>query len=205
MLFDVRARSRRRCAKLGASVPRDLPRVEFQSVRPAEDIAFRSVILYVMVGLAEPAVDPIRLVNWLKCECLFAKSTIRERGLIESAGRGCLSEQDVVNLSWLREAWVVLLWSCSVTDWPGPPSETASLSHLFAITPPEVEIADFVARARLRDTREFHQQLDFYYCLHHALRSGQQIDVSMSVVTERRRALEWVLSDEEWDDVSLDT
>jgi hypothetical protein len=70
---------------------------------------------------------------------------------------------------------------------------------------------DFRAVAASRSPEDLIAACDLAYCLHWAIvqRSldGQRAigKVPPYVIMERRRALEWILSREHWDEVSLDT
>ena len=69
---------------------------------------------------------------------------------------------------------------------------------------------EFRKKAVLRDPREVVAQCDLAYCLHwgviHAELSGKrQRAIKSYMIIERRRALEWMVSDDPWDELSLDT
>ncbi|WP_037586448.1 DUF4272 domain-containing protein [Stenoxybacter acetivorans] len=63
----------------------------------------------------------------------------------------------------------------------------------------------------LRDSIEVAQMWDVYYCMHWSMVeervNGIVIERNINVwtVIERRRALEWALSNDAWDEISLDT
>ena len=68
----------------------------------------------------------------------------------------------------------------------------------------------FRGRLDLRPREEMLVQLDAAYCFHWAWRDARLSLKRMRVnheiiVGERRKALEWIMSDEAWDDVPLDT
>ncbi len=71
--------------------------------------------------------------------------------------------------------------------------------------------SDYRNDARLRLSSEAFEALDLAYCLHWAVVDAQLNGRSSPrsndayIIVERRRALEWMMSDVEWDDVSLDT
>lgn len=64
---------------------------------------------------------------------------------------------------------------------------------------------------KLRSETELLEKADLAYCLHWAIRDAELNgnptpgSVPARVVVERRRALEWMLGEESWDDASLDT
>lgn len=69
----------------------------------------------------------------------------------------------------------------------------------------------FKNSCKLRSIEEIVSMCDLYYCLHWASRQAELEQKQLSLVLssidikERRRALEWMLCDEEWDKVQLDT
>jgi len=69
----------------------------------------------------------------------------------------------------------------------------------------------FQAGLKLRSAADLLQAADLAYCLHWAIRDAELNGnvapgrVPPEVVVERRRALEWMMGDEYWDDVNLDT
>lgn len=70
--------------------------------------------------------------------------------------------------------------------------------------------AAFRGKAVLRDSEEVIAKCDLAYCLHwgvvHAGLTGKlKKAIRPYVIVERRRSLEWLLSDESWDEVALDT
>jgi hypothetical protein len=70
---------------------------------------------------------------------------------------------------------------------------------------------NFIHSASLRSEAEILEALDLTYCLHWALvdeelwQKPKDHDVSGYVIVERRRALEWLVANDQWDEISLDT
>jgi hypothetical protein len=70
---------------------------------------------------------------------------------------------------------------------------------------------DFRTKANPRPLEQVAAACDLAYCLHWAIRQSELSDkrppgnLKPYVVVERRRALEWLLSKEAWDEVPLDT
>ncbi|MCG8543941.1 MAG: DUF4272 domain-containing protein [Alphaproteobacteria bacterium] len=71
--------------------------------------------------------------------------------------------------------------------------------------------ASFRARAKLRGLDEIVSACDLAYCLDWAVVEASLGNKELPgpigpyVITQRRRALEWMLAAEDWDEVSLDT
>lgn len=65
--------------------------------------------------------------------------------------------------------------------------------------------------ASMRPIESILSELDLAYCLNWALRElsirGRRIlgPVKSHIVLERRTALEWIVSDEDWEEITLDT
>lgn len=74
------------------------------------------------------------------------------------------------------------------------------------------EMADKIdPDVKIRSVREILEMLDLYYCIDWAIKNELIISkrspgkLPYIVIRERRKALEWIVSDNDWDDVSLDT
>lgn len=71
--------------------------------------------------------------------------------------------------------------------------------------------ASFRGAAQVRPLQDLVAACDLAYCLHWAIRDSQLRNtkvpgkVAVHVIEERRQALEWLLTDEPWDEISLDT
>ena len=70
---------------------------------------------------------------------------------------------------------------------------------------------DYKAHAKTRSIDQIVSACDLAYCLHWAVADANLRSkpipghVDAHIIVERRRALEWMLSSDDWDDVSLDT
>ena len=138
----------------------------------------------------------------------------KERLLIENSKtkEGCQNEltmQDVTDVGWTYEAYWSIVWALDlITD--------KELSDASKICNGERAIAlmSIVANptGHLRDTDKLLDMLDLFYCYHWAC-VNKRIDpntkignLNPEVVWERRRGLEWLISEEkDWFDISLDT
>lgn len=64
-----------------------------------------------------------------------------------------------------------------------------------------------------RRREELAAELDFHYCLHWHAREAELHDredslpapIDQELVRERRRPLEWLFADEDWEEITLDT
>jgi len=93
-------------------------------------------------------------------------------------------------------------------------SRPLQLLHTFTLYPDtteDVTTEAFKRGLKLRDKSEVVSKADLAYCLHWAVRhaeingQGTPGKVPANVVAERRRALEWMMGQDDWDEVTLDT
>lgn len=132
--------------------------------------------------------------------------TLAERVVVEAAEP---TDEQVIESSWALEAVNVLAWAIGVTPglpWPNSLCDLHGTIDAVRFAAPHEELA-------AKPLVEVLDQADLHYRLHWACRQCVQVegkpppgDVDPSVVLERRRALEWLISDQcGWDDVDLST
>ena len=87
-------------------------------------------------------------------------------------------------------------------------------NNLIALYPDiknKASASEFRAKSNLRSMEEIVEKCDLAYCLHWAITDAQlanrrsPINIGTHVIIERRRALDWILCDQDWEEVSLDT
>lgn len=117
-------------------------------------------------------------------------------------------------LQWQVEALWSLTWAASYHN---NLDFSRSCSKDFVFIFPDLKnlepSVNFLTSYSIRSTNEIARMLDIAYCLHWAVREmqiqGKQQKLSRQVhdqvIIERRRGLEWLVGEEDWDDVSLDT
>jgi hypothetical protein len=210
MPFTQRKKVLKEIANFGIElkIPSHLPTVSEKLKKTAKDIAERITQLYSLVGLAEDEVDNIKIKKWLDEEGLFNSLDTGEKALFEKAD-GRLAQEDKVKLSWYREPLFVLAWTIHLVNVLPPPNEEVTLVNLFAKMPPAIPTGKFLANATLRNTKELLYQLDLYYCLHWLIVEYGEKEIKgyikKNIVIDRRLALEWIFSNERWNDITLDT
>ena len=179
-------------------------------VRDAQATARRALVLNAMLQIAFNA--PISVIgNWISGNGLDGELSHSERKILEKTD-GDLTEQECTNLRWYIEALWALAWASGNVenlDFNKPVgNELASLM-------PNLRVNEsgeaFMNRAKLRPRLELFRMTDLYYRLHWWTKTAQlhgkpSGDVSLDIVLERRKALEWLLNDNgDWDDVDLST
>lgn len=182
-------------------------------VRAADEILRRARARLVYFMRSQFAMDNVPLAEYRAAMDemkAWGDLSPEEREVVEA---GTLSPQQMADSSWAIEACVPLVWAIGLLpelSWPDGKCDARS-------------VVDTIRRARLsgggdgeeveaRPLGEVLDQTDLYYRLHWACRQLVQLErkgpppgVDPSVVIERRRALEWMVGAEEWDEVGMGT
>ncbi|WP_024470439.1 DUF4272 domain-containing protein [Treponema pedis] len=137
-------------------------------------------------------------------ECLFEK----EQRLFD----GTYSEQDAIDVCWTYEAYWSLVWALGLVEDISYTNTICDVERAIKLVGDTDGKEAFKAQCRLRDIEEILDMLDLHYRYHWAteekrLRSETEIkDLNPEIVMERRRGLEWLISEEnDWFDISMDT
>lgn len=204
----IRLRSLKEAARLGYEVAAELPLSDFDvKARDGDELVDRCLILHALIAVSYGF--PREAVNaWLAQEGLLGAASGSERRYLVEAGDAADDEF----YRGLSESVWALVWSLGMVsklDFTKPcPND---LVRMLPNLKTGESSSTFRARARRRATEELLAAADLAYCLHWAVTDaglrGEQPPgrVPAWVIVERRRALEWTLSDEGWDEVPLDT
>ena len=201
-----RAQSVERAAKAGIMIPPTLPLLETSlRVRSQGEAVGRLFCLHAVVA-ASYGFDKVRALDWLRQECLDTMLIDAELSFLQSGNGNPQVFQPQVEGMW------ALAWALSLVEhldfWK-------DCDDRFVTFMPNLKIGEKIGetqrKVRLRHDDDLASACDLAYCLHWAVRQaalqGKQPPARLKahVVVERRRALEWLLSDERWDVPSLDT
>ncbi|MBO9500867.1 DUF4272 domain-containing protein [Brevundimonas sp. A19_0] len=147
-----------------------------------------------------------RAQAWLDGEGLQPALTAEERAFLSGSNVRELFQTQVEG-AWAL-AWALRLVP-TLDPWVGADDGFVRLLPNLKTNESSRRIRDLAAT--LRATDEILAALDLSYCLHWGVRQATVAGLPTPaglieyVVVERRRALEWLFSDEEWDDLTLDT
>ncbi len=200
---DVKAVSNAQLQELGIVTNDELPTMDvIEELEPqtARDVARRALVLIYVLGLGFGA-KPLKLKKALTDYSLWDYVTDAERALLNKKN---LNEQDRINAQWLIEDVQALAWCLGLVElkpFEHYDDDIASQFPKLYTSPKE-----FILGATLRPYEEMYQQADFHYRLHWVAQNGVEesddFHVSVSLIQERRRALEWVIGvDQDWDSV----
>lgn len=202
---SIKERSEQQILAAGGRICDWLPHLEERKLRSLEEIDGRMLTLHAMLQIAFGA-PPEVIADWLEENELSAHLAPSERAILE---RGSVTEQEKKNLYWYLEALWTMAWVLGMIE--GLPFDEPVGSQLASLLPnlQEWEEPDATrARMRLRSYDEVYAMLDLYFRLHWFTRdchlTGQDSGkISLDIIMERRKALEWALDPERrsWDEV----
>lgn len=201
----IREETVQEARRLGYEVSSELPLLDFNlRLRDEDEVARRCLARYAAVAVAY-GFDRGRARDWLKCEGLAEALATSERDFLDG--------QDDVDppKAGVESLWA-LCWALGfVASLDFGQICGDELISLFPDLRAGDEPRQFFTRARLRPLAQIAAAVDLAYCIHWSITqtamssekgSGQ---VPVYVIVERRRTLEWLVGDESWDRVSLDT
>lgn len=203
----VRAESLATASSLGYEVLPSLPLFENAvCIRNKEAVLTRTLTLYAVIACSY-GLEQQKALTWLEHEGYTEYLTSREQNFLTES-------VDVIgyNFMYQVESLWALAWGLSLVDALNFSRECDDnfvelLPNLHSLQ----SSREFRSRVILRSVDEVMAKCDLAYCLHWSVRQNMLDNkilpgtVPPYVVIERRRALEWLLADEEWDDISLDT
>jgi hypothetical protein len=178
--------------------------------RDLSAIIHRALILNAMLQIYFKA--PIAVVkDWITRNGLADDISDSEREILKKDDDG-LTEQERINLYWYIEALWTLVWAGQlIPDLPFDQCVGHNLASLCPALQRNEDGSKFSKQMRLRSRDELFRMLDLYYRLHWWTRNAQLTGqdtgvVQLDIITERRKALEWIMDPAcNWDNVEQGT
>ena len=123
---------------------------------------------------------------------------------------GTYSNQDAIDMDWAYEAYWAVCWCLNLVNDIKNGGEICDCDKAISFVMDSVSFKDFKSKCKLRDIDEILDMKDLYYRYNWAI-NNKHVDsnttignLEPSIVIERRRGLEWVLSDvSDWYDIKL--
>jgi hypothetical protein len=206
---NARIRSKRILDHLGYEFSESLPLLDnADMMRDRTTVTSRILGLHAAVALAYGYDERKGVIrSWLDSEHLSDHLTPVESEFVSGA------VELFPIMQWRVEALFALAWACKITDLSlldlVPDELVMWFPKISQLESPD----NFRNRVELRTFADLVLELDLLYCLASAKTDIQlrgTIDrnpssLDLRSVQQRRHALEWLLSDLDWEDISLDT
>jgi uncharacterized protein DUF4272 len=205
-LKRIRDESIRTARQLGAEVSATLPLLDAGLEMRSVDETVCRILAMNAVAATAYGFDSAKVTAWLNQEALTNSLSEQERVYVfEGIGRPDRYQIQV-------EGMWALSWAMGiVTEMNFAQDCDSRFAAMLPNLKQQQTSAEFRKRANPRSLETVISGCDLAYCLHWAIRQaklgGYRPPASLQpyVVVERRRALEWLLSTEAWDEVQLDT
>jgi hypothetical protein len=205
-LKQIRDESIQTARQLGVDVSATLPLLDAGlEMRSADETVSRILAMNAAAAIVYGA-DKAKTIAWLKQETLTDSLSEQERRFVfEGVGQPNRFQVQV-------EGMWALAWAMGIVN---EMNFGKDCDNRFAAMLPNLKASqssgDFRKKANSRPLKQVVATCDLAYCLHWAIRQSEITgkrppgNLKPYVVVERRRALEWLLSKEAWDEVPLDT
>lgn len=125
---------------------------------------------------------------------------------------GTYTNQDAIDMDWAYEAYWAICWCLSLVDDIKNGGELCDCSKAISFVMNASSFEDFKSKCKLKNIDEILDMYDLYYRYNWTI-NNKFIDANTNIgnlnssnVIERRRALEWVISDiDDWYDLQLNS
>lgn len=183
--------------------------------RSSVEVGNRILVQFAIACLAvEPAknldTNRVKIIHWLESNSLIHAVNQWERQILLTTGR--LSRMNKTLILDSIESMVALAWSTRCVDNLDPfVAVTDDFGSIFPSIDDNESSEDFITRSFLRNVSDLHNMLDLYYVLDWMRVNSLITGISNRkapeayLVRRRRHSLEWLFSEKDWADVSLDT
>lgn len=204
---SLRAQSWNEVERLGLPTNPDLPELDAVHLTRSQSEAEDRLLCMLATAAAAYGLPSREARAWLQSQDLWRRAEAEERLFLESGAGEARTFKEQIEGMWAL-AWALSL-ARTLDFGVDCPSDFVSML-------PDLRNAESPAAVRrrfqLRPVSEIRRKLDLAYCLHWAVRhlelEGKKVPLRSRgfVVRERRRALEWLTSeDTTWYDMDLDT
>ena len=205
-LKQIREQSVQAAEQLGVNVSPTLPLQDSGLETRSADEAISRLLAMNAVAATAHGFDKTKAIAWLNQEALTDLLTEQEKRFVfEGVGQPDRFKVQV-------ESMWALAWAVGLIN---ELNFAKDCDNRFVTMLPNLKetqsSAEFRKNANPRPLEQVVAACDLAYCFHWAIRqaelSGKQPPANLKpyVVVERRRALEWLLSKDAWDEISLDT
>lgn len=180
-------------------------------IRPAQEVARRSLALFAVVGTAL-GVPRDEVISWLRTEGLWGALTPHEVAYLDQTNP---PRKAHINFGWQSERLIVLLWALGMIEELSDSATQCDTSVFKSVLPPFARTSTraFIAQATLIGEDRLWNQAELYLEDHWKARDAQLHErpmpagIDIEIVQERHHAINWITGYEglPWDEVTTDT
>lgn len=207
MNFDrIREKSISIAQSVGYQINCNLPTSDFKIQKGESEVIARILCLDVCLSVSY-GFDRSLAKRWIESEGLGGYLTDKEKMLVDG-----LAKEFLIDFHIQADALFLLLWYVGVIR--NMKLVDPLINNLVSYVP-DMRVmessANFRKRVEFQSPESLCQMADLAYLLHWSVSNarihGEKIPDKINPISliERRRAMEWLLSDYDWDNVSLDT
>lgn len=179
-----------------------------------DDICKRAIAALLSTQIAcdisEQRYDGVKFfIDHMKKFGVFDTLNEKEKHLVN----GMFDQRDLVDVVWEYECFWALAWALGLVEDISDASQICDCEKAVHLVADCDSYETFRQNCKPRDIEEILDMLDLYYRYHWACVQNMHIDknlpigdLNMEVVFERRRGLEWLISQEnDWHEIALHT
>jgi hypothetical protein len=207
--MEIRKETIYRVDKAGYLTNNKLPIIDWNEkiVKTQTEIIYRSLCLSCIVYYCFKTTEKIRtsVLNWSKLNGVYDHFTPKEIEILSG------KEFDLNETIRHVESMYTFAWCLGFYESNTISMLPDSLADKFPLILEGEGIDDFVNKSNLIGYEKMYKELDFLYMLHWGITSSELSNLKIAkpiieyVVRYRRKSLEWILGDFDWDEVSMDT
>ena len=182
------------------------------TLREKEDICRRALTCFFVIQIACDIAN-----NNYQESIGFFRTKLEEFGLMDQLNSkekrlvdGSYSMQDAIDMDWAYEAYWALCWCLGLVRDISDASNVCNCDKAIGFVMSCKSVQDFAKKCKLRRKEEILDMLDLYFRYNWAINDAKVNpkasvgNLNPSIVIERRRGLEWVVSSvEDWYDLNM--
>lgn len=218
---ERREKSNAKIKTMGIACNENLPMIESSNdikLKNLDEICKRAIACLISTQLACSIAQEEDYANARTVMLNLLKQYDAENDLLQKEKvlfDGNFTKQNVIDVVWTYETYWAIIWALDlITDKEmANATETCNTERAIAVlleTSKDYEF--FKSMCKLRNVEKILDMLDLFYryhwaCVEKSIRPETSIgELNPEVVMERRRGLEWLISDKkDWNEISLDT
>ena len=179
-----------------------------------DEIAKRAIVLCICCNFASDIISNKKKRYVKESKKFFNKllETFNVKDVMTKDEKLLFEKMDkdlAIQISWQFESYVILLWTLGLIDEVTFPDTLVEPDSVTAVVSACDSYREFLEKCKIRSVDEVLDLADLtyrynWYCVESKINDEEPI-MNAEVVMERHRALNWLLSNEKWDKVEINT